>query len=78
MPLEKVELEKMVHEAFPDATIELVDLAGDNNHWSLSIATQAFKGKNRVQQHKMVYEALKGNVGDVLHALQLKTSIPQD
>lgn len=78
MPLKRAELEKMVHEAFPDAAIELTDLAGDNNHWSLSISTAAFKGKNRVQQHKMVYDALKGNVGDVLHALQLKTSIPQE
>lgn len=78
MPLERAELEKMVHEAFPDAVVELTDLAGDNNHWSLSVATRAFTGKTRVQQHKMVYDALKGNVGDVLHALQLKTSIPQE
>lgn len=77
MPLERAELEQMVHDAFPDATVELTDLAGDNNHWSLSIASQQFQGKSRVQQHKMVYDALKGNVGDVLHALQLKTSIPQ-
>lgn len=78
MPLEREELETMVNEAFPEARVELVDLAGDNNHWSLSIADKAFEGKTRVQQHKMVYEALKGNVGDVLHALQLKTAIPQD
>lgn len=78
MPLERAELESMVNEAFPQAKVELVDLAGDNNHWSLTIADAAFKGKTRVQQHKMVYDALKGNVGDVLHALQLKTSVPQD
>lgn len=77
MPLERAEIEKMVQAAFPDARVELTDLAGDNNHWSLAIASQQFQGKTRVQQHKMVYDALKGNVGDVLHALQLKTSIPQ-
>lgn len=78
MPLTRTELETLVQDAFPDATIELTDLAGDNDHWALSITSHQFKGKNRVQQHKMVYDALQGNMGGVLHALQLKTSIPQE
>ena len=75
MPLERIELEKLVTDAFPDAIIELTDLAGDNDHWSLHISSLEFKGKNRVQQHKMVYNALQGKMGGELHALQLKTSL---
>jgi stress-induced morphogen len=68
------EIEKLIKEAFPDAEISMTDLAGDNDHWSALVVSAAFKGKNRVQQHQMVYEALKGKMGGELHALQLQTA----
>ena len=74
MPLEANILEKMIKDAFPDATIKITDLAGDNDHWSAEIQSEAFKDKSRIQQHKMVYAALQGKMGGQLHALQLKTS----
>ena len=57
----------------PDASIEIQDLAGDGNHYSATVISSQFKGKNKVQQHKMVYDALKGKMGNELHALALKT-----
>ena len=74
MGMKAGEIEKFLKDAFPDADIAIRDLAGDDNHFAVSIASAAFKGKNRVQQHQMVYAALKGNMGGVLHALQLQTS----
>jgi stress-induced morphogen len=68
------EIEALIREAFPDAEIEMKDLAGDNDHWAATVKSAAFKGKSRVQQHQMVYAALKGNMGGVLHALQLTTA----
>ncbi len=68
------EIERLIKEAFPDADITMTDLAGDNDHWSASVVSSAFKGKNRVQQHQMIYAALKGKMGGELHALQLQTS----
>ena len=62
----------------PDAQVEIKDLAGDGNHYAATVISAAFKGKSRVQQHQMVYAALKGNMGGVLHALALTTSTPQD
>jgi stress-induced morphogen len=73
MSMKAEEIEKFIKEAFPDAEVTLSDLAGDDNHWSAVVVSSAFKGKTRVQQHQMVYAALKGNMGDVLHALQLRT-----
>jgi stress-induced morphogen len=67
------EIERFIREAFPDAEVTITDLAGDDNHWAAVVASAAFKGKSRVQQHQMVYAALKGNMGGVLHALQLTT-----
>jgi stress-induced morphogen len=67
------EIEKFIRDAFPDAEIEMKDLAGDDNHWAATVKSAAFKGKSRVAQHQMVYAALKGNMGGVLHALQLTT-----
>ena len=69
-------LETMLRQAFPDADIELTDLAGDDDHWSAKIVSESFRGKPRVAQHQMVYAALDGKMGGVLHALQLKTSAP--
>jgi stress-induced morphogen len=77
MGMSAQDIEQHIREAFPDADIKIEDLAGDNNHWAASVKSAAFKGKTRVAQHQMVYAALKGNMGGVLHALQLTTS-PKD
>jgi stress-induced morphogen len=70
------EIERFIKEGLPDAQVEIRDLAGDGNHYSANVISAAFKGKNRVQQHQMVYEALKGRMGGELHALALQTSAP--
>ena len=71
------EIEKLIPDAFPDADIKIPDLAGDNDHFAAMVTSSAFKGKTRVQQHQMVYDALKGRMGGVLHALSLQTA-PKD
>ena len=71
------DIERLIKDRFPDATVEIEDLAGDGDHYAATVVTEAFRGKSRVQQHQMVYEALKGNMGGELHALALKTSTPQ-
>jgi stress-induced morphogen len=76
MPMSGHEIERLIKAKFPDARVELTDLAGDDDHWAAHIVSAAFKGKSRVQQHQMVYEALGSRMGDVLHALQLTTSAP--
>jgi stress-induced morphogen len=74
MAMSASEIEKLIREAFPDADVEITDLAGDNDHYAAMVSSAAFKGKSRVQQHQMVYEALKGRMGGVLHALSLQTA----
>ncbi len=76
MPMEAVEIERLIKEAFPDATVTIQDLAGDGDHYAASVVAEAFRGKNRVQQHQLVYAALKGKMGGELHALALTTSAP--
>ncbi len=78
MGMKGSDIEAMIREAFPDAEIEMKDLAGDDNHWAATVKSAAFQGKSRVQQHQMVYAALKGNMGGVLHALQLTTAVKED
>ena len=78
MAMEASEIERMIKAAFPDAIVEIKDLAGDGDHYAATVTSAAFKGKTRVQQHQMVYAALQGNMGGVLHALALTTSVPQD
>jgi len=73
MAMKAAEIEAHIKDAFPDADITIKDLAGDDNHWAATIKSSAFNGKSRVAQHQMVYAALKGNMGGVLHALQLQT-----
>ncbi len=73
MGMKAEEIEKFIKDAFPDADVTMTDLAGDDNHWSAFVVSAAFMGKTRVQQHQMVYAALKGNMGGALHALQLQT-----
>ena len=74
MPIPASTIENLILEAFPDAKIKITDLAGDNDHWAVEVITDAFQGKGRIEQHKMVYTALKGKMGGELHAMQLKTS----
>jgi stress-induced morphogen len=74
MAMSQTEIERMIREAFPDARVEVRDLAGDGNHYSASVVSSAFRGVSRVKQHQMVYEALKGRMGGELHALALTTS----
>ncbi|GJD94989.1 BolA/IbaG family iron-sulfur metabolism protein [Methylobacterium iners] len=78
MPMEAREIEAMILEAFPDARIEIKDLAGDGDHYAATVISAAFKGKTRVAQHQLVYGALQGRMGGVLHALALTTGVPQD
>jgi stress-induced morphogen len=76
MAMAAAEIERLIREGFPDAEIRIDDLAGDGNHYAATVVSEAFRGKTRVQQHQMVYEALKGQMGGELHALALKTSAP--
>ena len=78
MAMEQSEIERLIKEAFPDAVVEIRDLAGDGDHYAATVQAEAFRNKNRVQQHQMVYEALQGKMGGELHALALQTSTPQD
>lgn len=78
MPMDANEIERLIKARFPGATVEIKDLAGDGDHFAAHVSTPEFKGKTRVVQHKMVYEALEGRMGGVLHALALTTSAPKD
>lgn len=77
MPMAADEIEAMIKDALPGAEVEMRDLAGDNDHWAAKVVAPQFAGKSRVQQHKLVYEALDGKIGGVLHALQLTTEPPK-
>ena len=77
MPMNAREIEELIKEALPDATVVLRDLAGDGDHFAAEVISESFRGKNRVQQHQMVYEALKGSMGGQLHALALQTTAPE-
>jgi len=70
------EITTAITTGLPGATVELTDLAGDDDHWAAKVTAPQFVGKNRVQQHKLVYDTLGGRMGGVLHALQLTTAIP--
>jgi stress-induced morphogen len=76
MPMAADEIEGMIRAAFPDAQVEITDLAGDNNHFAARVVSSAFAGMPRVRQHQAVYNALGGKMGGVLHALQLTTATP--
>ena len=73
MALKIEEIEKLIKESIPDAEISITDLAGDENHYSATIKSKIFKGKSKIEQHKLVYKALKGKMGNELHALALNT-----
>jgi len=67
------EIENLIKEAIPDATINIQDLAGDGNHYSATVVSSLFKGKTKIEQHKIVYNSLKGKMGKELHALAITT-----
>ena len=73
MALSSEEIRKLITSALPDATIEIKDLMGDNNHYSAKITSKIFNGKSKVDQHKLVYKSLKGKMGNELHALSITT-----
>ena len=73
MPISQEKLEKLIKDSISDCKVIIKDLKGDGDHYSATIISKAFKGKTRVEQHKMVYNALKGGMGNELHALMLKT-----
>jgi stress-induced morphogen len=78
MAIEAGEIEKLIKAGFPDAQVRIDDLRGDGDHYAATIISAAFKGKTRVQQHQMVYQALQGRMGNELHALALQTAAPRD
>ena len=73
MAMNLKEIENLIKEALPDATIDIQDLAGDGNHYSATIVSSQFSGKSKIEQHKIVYNSLKGKMGNELHALAIKT-----
>ena len=77
MGMKKEEIIKMIAKALPDAKVEVKDLAGDDNHYAATVTSSLFEGKTKVVQHKMVYDALDGKMGGVLHALSLTTLKPK-
>ncbi len=76
MAMDSGEIERLIREAIPDAKVTIEDLAGDGDHYAAHVISGAFKGRSRVQQHQMVYDALKGRMGGALHALALQTNVP--
>lgn len=78
MPMNAGDIERLIKEGLPDAQVRIEDLRGDGDHYAAHVVSAAFKGKSRVQQHQMVYQALKGRMGGELHALALQTSAPVD
>ena len=78
MAMNAFEIERLIKEALPDARVEIRDLAGDGDHYAANVISASFKGKSRIQQHQMIYAALKGRMGGELHALALQTSAPED
>ncbi|MFN3259594.1 MAG: BolA/IbaG family iron-sulfur metabolism protein [Pikeienuella sp.] len=76
MAMEATAIKRLILEAFPTARVEITDLAGDGDHYAATVTAEEFRGRNRVQQHQMVYAALKGRMGGELHALALTTRAP--
>lgn len=78
MAMEASTIMQLIQEGLPDAEVRIDDLRGDGEHYAAYIVSPAFEGKSRVQQHQMVYKALKGKMGDELHALAIQTAVPSD
>ena len=77
MPMDARDIETMIKAAIPDAEVTIRDLAGDGDHYAATVIAASFRGKSRVQQHQLVYQALKGEMGGKLHALALQTGTPE-
>jgi stress-induced morphogen len=77
MPMDAKEIERLIKDSLPNAEVTIKDLAGDGDHYAAHVIAQEFAGKTRVQQHKMVYDALQGRMGGILHALALTTAAPK-
>jgi len=77
MPMDAHDIETMIKAAIPDADVTIRDLAGDGDHYAATVISESFRGKSRVQQHQIVYQSLKGQMGGVLHALALQTGVPE-
>jgi stress-induced morphogen len=78
MAMDASEIEQLIKAGIPDAVVVIEDLRGDGDHYAAHVTSRAFAGKTRVQQHQMVYQALRGKMGDQLHALALQTTAPRD
>ncbi len=78
MAMDAIDIEQLIKGAIPDARVTIEDLRGDGDHYAALVVSAAFKGKTRVQQHQMVYNALQDRMGTTLHALALQTSVPED
>ena len=78
MAIDAATIERLIKEGLPDARVTIEDLRGDGDHYAAHVVSAAFKGKTRVQQHQLVYQALRGRMGTELHALALQTSPPED
>ncbi len=78
MAMEAAEIEKLIKDGLPDAEVRIEDLRGDGDHYAAFVVSAEFEGKSRVQQHQLVYKALRGRMGNELHALALQTSAPED
>jgi stress-induced morphogen len=76
MPMDIQEVERLIKQGLPDATVRIEDLRGDGDHYAAFVESPSFAGKTRIEQHQMVYKALSGRMGGALHALALKTSAP--
>jgi len=76
MAMDASEIERLIKEHLPDAQVTIRDLAGDGDHYAATVISEAFRGKSRVQQHQIVYQALRGDMGGKLHALALQTGVP--
>lgn len=76
MAMQPAEIEALIRASIPDARVTIEDLAGDGDHYAAAVVSEAFRGKSRVQQHQLVYAALRGRMGGELHALALQTSVP--
>ena len=77
MPMNANDIEKLIKDGIPDAEVTIRDLAGDGDHYAATVLAESFRGKSRVQQHQLVYNALKGQMGGALHALALQTGLPE-
>jgi stress-induced morphogen len=78
MAMDASEIERLIKTGIPDAQVSIQDLRGDGDHYAAHVVSASFRGKSRVQQHQMVYQALGGRMGGVLHALALQTAAPED